>query len=80
MGYVKDYEIGISLADKTKYILDKSGITQAELGKVLGVTQSQVHYICGGYQPAYNVVQVILKLYRLWYEKAEGISNETNEG
>lgn len=78
MGNIKDYEIGVHLKQRTKYILEKSGMTQEELGKVLGISQSQVFYICGGFQPSYNIVQVILKLYRLWYEKEEGY-DETYE-
>ena len=77
---MKDYERGVNLAQRTKYVLDKSGMTQDELAKVLGISQSQMFYICGGFQPMYNVVQAIFKLYRLWYEKMEGIKDETDEG
>lgn len=77
---IKDYERGVNLAERTKYVLEKSGMAQYELAKVLGITQSEVHYIAGGYQPAYNVTQAIFKLFRLWYEKEEGISDETYKG
>lgn len=70
---LKDYEYGVRLSDKVKYIREKSGMTQTELAKALGVAQSEISYIEGGYRPNENVVAVINKLYRLWYEKTEGI-------
>lgn len=65
--YVKDYEIGKTTADKVTYILEKSGMTHAELAKVLGYKSNEIHYIKGGYMPDNkNVISVINKLYRLW--------------
>ena len=74
--YIKDYERGMRLSDKVKYILDMSGMTQMELDKVLGYKSNEVHYMKEGWIPSYNVRQAINKLYRLWYELVEGESDE----
>lgn len=71
--YIRDYEEGKTLADKMAYIREASGLTQAELGRVLGYKSNEVHYIEGGFMPSKNVISVINKLYRLWYE----LKNET---
>lgn len=74
--YVKDYEVGVPLKDKVIYILEASGVTQDELGRVLGFKSNEVHYMKGGWMPSKNVISAINKLYRLWYELKENISGE----
>lgn len=66
--YVRDYEVGKTIADKMTFIREVSGLTQNELGRVLGYKSNEVHYIEGGFIPSKNVIAVINKLYRLWYE------------
>ena len=68
---IKDYEVGVTLADKCKYIRWVGEITQSELSKVLGYNSNEVHYIEGGWIPDKNVITVINKLYRLWHEIAD---------
>lgn len=69
---IKDYEYGVKLKDKVRYILDMGELTQDELGKVLGFKSNEVHYLKDGWIPSKNVISVINKLYRLWYEIVNG--------
>ena len=66
---IKDYEYGVSIADKVKYIRKEADMTQAEFAKMLGCATSEIPYLERGYIPDNkNRLAVINKLFRLWYE------------
>ena len=71
---IRDYEIGKTLAEKCRYIRAAIGLSQEDLGRILGCCQGEISYIERGFIPENkDKISVINKLYRLWrgYEEEE---------
>lgn len=77
----RDYEVGVSLAEKCKYIRSAIGLSQEDFSRIIGVSQSEISYIERGFIPENkDKISVINKLYRLWrgYEEKGGDYVETH--